>query len=212
MFDRATLFNRSEQVTRREVTSVLGNGRKPLASIANAQAKLSGQDRATLEAREASPANVTRLTVPNSILLNQHPAGAAVTSRNAESVEAGLLVGPGVALKSAEILHCETLSVEGSVEAAITCRVIRIAEHGSFSGKVSVEIAEIHGVFEGELTAHSQLIVHSTGRVSGKVRYGKLLIKEGGELRGDTDTVSEDGAMRAKAAGEPRLLLSAVAG
>ena len=64
-------------------------------------------------------------------------------------------------------------------------RVVRIAEHGVFKGTVSIDIAEIHGRFEGELTARDQLIIHSTGRVSGKIRYGKIQIEEGGEIDGD---------------------------
>lgn len=71
-------------------------------------------------------------------------------------------------------------------------RVIRIADQGSFAGKVSIDIAEIHGTFEGELTARSQLIIHATGRVSGKIRYGKLVIDEGGELCGDINAISAE--------------------
>ena len=69
-------------------------------------------------------------------------------------------------------------------------RVIRIAEKGYFSGKVSIDIAEIHGTFEGELTARSQLIIHSTGRVSGTIRFGKLVVDEGGELCGDINIIA----------------------
>lgn len=69
-------------------------------------------------------------------------------------------------------------------------RVIRIAEKGSFAGKVSIDIAEIHGSFEGELTARSQLIIHATGRVNGKIHYGKLVIDEGGELCGEINVIS----------------------
>jgi cytoskeletal protein CcmA (bactofilin family) len=105
--------------------------------------------------------------------------------------EARLIVGPDVKLKGAEILDCDTLVVEGRVEATMDSRVIRIAERGSFTGKVSIDIAEIHGSFEGDLTARQQLIVHATGRVSGKIRYGKLVIDEGGELCGDINTLNE---------------------
>jgi len=54
-----------------------------------------------------------------------------------------------------------------------------------FTGKVGIDVAEIHGRFDGELTARSQLIIHATGRVSGTIRYGKILIEEGGEVSGD---------------------------
>ena len=110
-------------------------------------------------------------------------------SSEASSSEARLIVGPDVKLKGAEILDCDTLVVEGRVEATMDSRVIRIAENGSFSGKVSIDVAEIHGSFDGELTARSQLIIHSTGRVSGTIRFGTLVVDEGGELCGDINVL-----------------------
>ena len=68
--------------------------------------------------------------------------------------------------------------------------IIRIAEQGSFSGTVGIDTAEIHGQFEGELTARGQLIIHSTGRVSGKIRYGKIMIEEGGQISGDIQSIA----------------------
>lgn len=103
-----------------------------------------------------------------------------------------LIVGPEVKLKGAEIQDCDTLVVEGRVEATMDSRVIQIAQHGSFSGKVGIDIAEIHGQFDGELTARTQLIIHSGGRVSGKIRYGKILIEEGGQLSGDIASLASE--------------------
>lgn len=110
-----------------------------------------------------------------------------------------LIVGPEVKLKGAEIQDCDTLVVEGRVEATMDSRVIQIAEHGSFSGKVGIDIAEIHGQFDGELTARTQLIIHSGGRVNGKIRYGKILIEEGGELSGDIASLASDSKTLASA-------------
>jgi cytoskeletal protein CcmA (bactofilin family) len=101
-----------------------------------------------------------------------------------------LIVGPDIKLKGAEITDCDTLVVEGRVEAAMDSRVIQIAEHGVFSGKVGIDIAEIHGRFEGELTARQQLVVHATGSVSGIIRYGKISIEEGGEVSGDVGSLT----------------------
>jgi cytoskeletal protein CcmA (bactofilin family) len=64
-------------------------------------------------------------------------------------------------------------------------RVIQIAERGVFKGTVSIDVAEIRGRFEGELTAREQLIVHASGKLSGKIRYGRIKVEEGGELCGD---------------------------
>jgi len=101
-----------------------------------------------------------------------------------------LTVGPDIKLKGAEITDCDTLVVEGRVEAGMDSRVIQIAEPGMFYGTAGVDLAEIHGRFEGELTVRKQLVIHATGKVSGKIRYGKLSIEEGGELSGDVGTLA----------------------
>lgn len=119
------------------------------------------------------------------------PATAATTAIRTEpertKSESGskLIVGPDIKLKGAEITDCDTLVVEGTVEASMDSRVVQIAEHGVFRGTVSIDIAEIRGRFEGELTAREQLIIHATGRVSGKIRYGRIKIEEGAEITGD---------------------------
>lgn len=138
---------------------------------------------------------------------------AAIEQRSVADEGSRLIVGPNVKLKGAEILDCDTLVVEGRVEATMDSRVIRIAENGSFSGTVGIDVAEVHGRFEGELTARSQLVIHATGRVSGKIRYGKILIEEGGEISGDVQslTAARDGGkegMRAVVRDEPAIKLA----
>ncbi|NJD34673.1 MAG: polymer-forming cytoskeletal protein [Betaproteobacteria bacterium] len=119
------------------------------------------------------------------------PATETQAGKSSESISGNhLMVGPDVKLTGAEILDCDTLDVEGRDAATMDSRVINIAEKGSFSGKVGIDVAEIHGHFEGELTARSQLIIHGTGRVSGTIRYGKIVIEEGGEISGDVRSLA----------------------
>jgi cytoskeletal protein CcmA (bactofilin family) len=121
-------------------------------------------------------------------------------SRSGGESVSKLIVGPDIKLKGAEITDCDTLVVEGRVEASMDSRVIQIAEHGVFVGKAGIDIAEIRGRFEGELTARKQLVIRATGKVSGKVRYGKVAIEEGGEISGDIAALPETkgaGAARA---------------
>jgi len=113
------------------------------------------------------------------------PVAKPAPARESEAKGSRLIVGPDIKLKGAEITDCDTLVVEGRVEAAMDSRVIQIAEQGVFNGTAGIDIAEIHGRFEGELTVRKQLVIHATGKVTGKVRYGKLSIEEGGELSGD---------------------------
>jgi len=198
MFNKPSFANRNDTVTRKDVRSVLGPGstlqEQPVADLTT---------KGALQAAAAEP--MPSATPPAAAPAPQQP----VATNESPVSEARLIVGPDVKLKGAEILDCDTLVVEGRVEATMDSRVIRIAEQGSFTGKVSIDIAEIHGTFEGELTARHQLIVHATGRVSGKIRYGKLVIDEGGELCGDINTLNEK-PLPHKARGENVPALSAV--
>ncbi len=113
--------------------------------------------------------------------------------------ESKLTVGPNIKLKGVEITDCDTLVVEGSVEATMDSRVIQISERGSFKGSAEIDIAEIHGRFEGNLTVRQKLVIYSTGKVTGHIRYGKVVIEEGGQLSGEIEVAPVAG-MRAGAA------------
>ena len=108
-------------------------------------------------------------------------------SASAPAKEGGskLTVGPNIKLKGVEITDCDTLVVEGMVEATMDSRVIQIAERGAFKGSAEIDIAEIHGQFDGNLTVRQKLMVYATGKVTGKIRYGKLVVEEGGQITGD---------------------------
>ena len=96
-----------------------------------------------------------------------------------------LTVGPNIKLKGVEITDCDTLVVEGTVEATMDSRVIQISEQGAFRGSAEIDVAEIRGEFNGNLTVRQKLVIYSTGKVTGKIRYGKLVIEEGGQLSGE---------------------------
>lgn len=104
-----------------------------------------------------------------------------------------LIVGKNIRLKG-EIADCDTLVVEGHVEASMRSRIIEIAEGGVFVGKVEIDSAHVRGRFEGDLTARERLTIHSTGKVSGHIRYGQVAIEAGGEIAGETEVMSKNGA------------------
>jgi cytoskeletal protein CcmA (bactofilin family) len=128
----------------------------------------------TAAARPGAPA-----AIPESALLRPEEPGGSK-----------LIVGPNIKLKGVEINDCDTLVVEGRVEATMVSRAIQIAESGAFNGKVEVDIAEIRGDFRGEMTARKKLVIHASGKVSGKIRYGKMLVQEGGEMSGDVGALA----------------------
>ena len=64
-------------------------------------------------------------------------------------------------------------------------RVIQIMANGAFKGSADIDIAEIHGQFDGNLTVRDKLVIYAQGKVKGTIRYGKVIIEEGGQLSGD---------------------------
>lgn len=182
MFNRDALFGKKDEPARNEprtgvnVTPALGAGTPP--------------------ARPQPPAEPPK----PELRYTEPPKAPPAAPRHEEPTGSRLIVGPDIKLKGVEITDCDTLVVEGRVEASMDSRVIQIAETGVFSGTVSIDVAEIRGRFEGDLTARKQLVVYATGRVSGRIRYGKIRIEEGGELSGDVSTLAGAAAAPAREA------------
>lgn len=135
----------------------------------------------------AAPASREPMSTPS-------PAPASTISMptmNIDNGESRLSIGPKIKLKGVEISDCDVLVIEGHVEATVFSKTMEISEPGTLQGTALIDIAEIHGEFTGELTAGTRLVVHGTGRVSGTIRYGKLVVEEGGELSGDIQRISE---------------------
>ncbi len=144
------------------------------------------------DARQSGQASRTGASTPES---SRPSEGARPASTSPAAVpEDGnkLIVGPNIKLKGSEITDCEILVVEGRVEASMNSRDIRIAEGGVFSGKAEIDVAEVRGHFEGELTARKRLVIYATGKVSGVIRYGAMMVEEGGTISGDVATLSSD--------------------
>ena len=116
---------------------------------------------------------------------------AAEKEKLDDNKEARLIVGPDIKMKGVEVNDCDTLVVEGRIEATLDARALQIAEKGVFSGTVAVDNAVIHGRLEGELTVRKQLTVHATGRLSGKIRYARIKVEEGAELSGEISVLDK---------------------
>ena len=119
------------------------------------------------------------------------PATTATSSGSGESRGSQLIVGPKIRMKGVEIVDCDTLVVEGHIEATMDSRVIQIAASGTFTGTAGIDDADIHGGFSGELVARKCLTIHATGKVTGKIRYKKLVVEEGGEISGEVSKLTD---------------------
>lgn len=100
-----------------------------------------------------------------------------------------LLVGRDICI-SGEITACDKLVVEGRAEVQLPdTRFLDVAPSGLFKGAATVEVADISGRFEGELTVLEKLTVRPGGKLSGTIRYAQIIIEPGGEVSGDMQTL-----------------------
>ena len=159
----------------------------PSGGITSATSAAPGSNAASTSAapQGLTSSSAPSATLPASLTRAGQASTQAAAAPTAEGSSAKLTVGPNIKLKGVEITDCDTLVVEGTVEATMDSRVIHIAEQGAFSGSADIDIAEIHGAFDGKLTVRQKLVIHATGRVTGTVRYGRLVIEDGGQLAGD---------------------------
>ena len=152
--------------------------------------------------REPQPAAASSVKEDAPLPAASETESASSTSALTEGQGSKLFVGINIKLKGVEISDCDVLIVEGQVEATVHSKGMQIARPGTFTGTATIDIAEIFGEFSGDLTARTRLVVHGTGRVSGTIRYGKLIVEEGGELTGDVKQL--DGSADAA---QPSLML-----
>ena len=117
------------------------------------------------------------------------PAPSPAHTPSVETPGSKLFVGVNIKLKGVEISDCDVLVIEGHVEATVQSKVMQIAKPGTLKGTATIDVAEVNGEFSGELTARSRLVVHGTGRVTGTIRYGQLIVAEGGEVSGDVKPI-----------------------
>jgi len=175
---------------------------------------MTGLERAKLERNYAPPAAAVQPMRPVEELPPQ-PAAAAkpkvvaaakpvMAEQSALSNAAHLYVGPGVTLKG-EILGCDTLRVEGSVEGNAAARQLIVCAGGSFNGTVEIEEGDVEGRFEGTLNVAGRLFLRATGRICGTLSYGQIEVERGGEILGD---IAVRGAASARPALRPVQALS----
>jgi cytoskeletal protein CcmA (bactofilin family) len=121
------------------------------------------------------------------------PPLPATQQRRSETGLRQLTVGREISL-SGEIASCDTLIVEGSVEANLqNCRDVDIAETGLFKGSAEIDNADVRGIFEGSLLVRKRLLIRSGGQVSGTIRYGQIEIELGGQIAGDVQSTAVGG-------------------
>lgn len=130
--------------------------------------------------------NVAEIARPADMARRLVEAPAPPPTPKAEPELRKLTVGREISLQG-DITHCDQLIVEGSVTANLSCQEVAIMESGVLKGTVEIGQVEVRGLFEGTLNVSGRLMIRSTGRVVGKVRYGQIEIEIGGQISGEVE-------------------------
>ena len=181
-------FNRNERSGDARPNDVKGLGKpsmtlnpQPTGSLSSSVGRYAPGSVTTTPAPAATPAPAQQA----------HDAHDTPATAAAPTAGSKLIVGRNVKLKGVEISDCEMVVVEGQVEASVSAKGMQIAKPGTLKGTATIDVAEIDGDFSGELTARIKLVVNGTGRVSGTIRYGSLIVAEGGEVIGDVKRLED---------------------
>lgn len=119
------------------------------------------------------------------------PTAPAPAARSGDNEQKKLIVGRDIFLNG-EIRTCDSLVVEGKVEAVLSdCRAMDIAGSGEFRGSAEIESADISGRFDGDLVVRQRLTIRASGKVLGKIRYGQLEVERGGVISGTIEALAD---------------------
>jgi cytoskeletal protein CcmA (bactofilin family) len=165
---------------------------KPLYTV-QTSAEKAVADKAALERPSGDRSFIERMGVMAPTASYTPPPQRRVTeipnlaqARTAETDGDGKKLNIGKHIKvSGEISGCETLHVEGRVDAAMNeIAVLEITASGVVSGSATVGRAVIAGTFDGTLTVEGDLEIAAGGSVRGTISYKSVSVAAGGKLSG----------------------------
>ena len=134
--------------------------------------------------RTVTPSYEVRKPTVRTLQTSPSTGNGAATNAETATPAANLHVGRGLKLEG-KIQSCDSLVIEGDVQATIESGSLTVSETGDVRGEATVDEAEINGKFDGTLLVRKCLTINSTGRVTGSVRYGELKVEQGGQMSGD---------------------------
>ncbi|MEQ8735436.1 MAG: polymer-forming cytoskeletal protein [Rhodospirillaceae bacterium] len=140
------------------------------------------------------PSSSYRPEIPRKVVDIPNPSRLPSERSDSSGDEDGkrLVVGKSISV-SGDISACETLVVQGTVEANMSDAVtLEVSEGGLFKGEAEVDHAYIAGTFDGTLRARLTLEVAESGHVKGSINYNNISIASGGRVQGTIDVIDAD--------------------
>ena len=107
----------------------------------------------------------------------------------ADSLES-VVIGDGVVVKGAFTVPAKAV-INGVIEGDLTAEEVLIGPTGRITGRVSAKLIDVRGQLHNTIVSEKSLIVRSTGKIVGKIRYSEIEIEKGGEIEGALHQGSE---------------------
>ena len=104
-----------------------------------------------------------------------------------ETNKGNLLIGAGVSAQGT-INAPGLIEIDGTVNGIVNAKSINVTNNGTVIGNTTAEHIRVAGKLLETSTAHQSLLVEATGQVSGKITYGDLEIRKGGNIQGDINS------------------------
>jgi cytoskeletal protein CcmA (bactofilin family) len=111
---------------------------------------------------------------------------ASVDSRSAQKLIMDL--GKSVVIKG-ELSASEDLTLDGQMEGSVTLRdhTLTIGPGAKIKASISAKTVVIMGAVTGNVTAGEKVEIRATGSVTGDLTSPRLVVAEGGHLRGSVE-------------------------
>ena len=129
------------------------------------------------------------LNKKENIKVDDHSKGM-ISSRTVHKGPAIFYLANGVKFKG-EIKDATEITIEGNANAKINTNKLIVGNTGKLRGKISANTIEVNGMIKGTIKVSETLIIYEQGSVSGKIEYGNLEIKQGGNIVGDVRSVDK---------------------
>lgn len=99
-------------------------------------------------------------------------------------------IGAGVTIKG-EVSVPDLIVVDGTVEGAITARVVSVGQSGVVRGNISATDADVSGSVADQIDVKQLLIIRASGRVEGTIRYGEIELEKGAVVAGNLSATDD---------------------
>jgi cytoskeletal protein CcmA (bactofilin family) len=100
-----------------------------------------------------------------------------------------ITIGQGVKFVGSISLRGKAF-INGSVTGDLTADDIEVGQFGVVKGKTMSREMNIHGQVHEDVKCVEHVLVQATGLVTGKLAYGELEIKKGGQITGSMNHLS----------------------